>query len=619
MPSAGDNETTQLCALIPPCARRVLCVGGGRWTEHARRRAAERVVWCVEPDPEARGEAAAHLDGLGADFQSLPEEPFDCVLVATNAFPLQHAAAQLAPQGFLYTAGALAAWAANQLEDCGLIQYGLPPGLTGQLAPAPLAATHHGYDPMEHAAALAATGHPDWGFGLLENLPPGYPADPHARADAAAAVQRGFLAQAQARAHDPNLVLALFFRAQKAFFHAIYIDPHHQNAYLFQARFWRLIGRPDMAVRLLENLSASGTNPQRQALLDACRAEAAPEPAAEPAPPPPTFSLPSTPPRVLMLLVPGYDPGADILYDGLCTVLGEHNVQEYPYKPLLHGQDAEKADGYPTTFNHPGNALGLDELCAELARGAFDFIVYADMLQTIPQADLARILSAAPGTPVYVVDGWDDASNNLPLAVRHMGGRAPGAYFKRELIAGVRYEADLPVIPLPLSYPDNRLPARLPHRRRTAVFWAGNRYYGQRRLYLAHLEAMLAASFDQHYRPEDYRAALLDAHMGLSLLGFGFDTVRYWEIPAHGALLLAERPPIHIPYNFVDGESALFFDTVAQLAERLAAFLHHPHQIPRIAARGHAHLRQYHTGSARARQFLGHIDRLTRAAAPSAR
>ncbi len=180
----------------------------------------------------------------------------------------------------------------------------------------------------------------------------------------------------------------------------------------------------------------------------------------------------------------------------------------------------------------------------------------------------------------------------------------------------MRYDAPVPVIPLPLSYPDNRIPAQMPTRRTTALFWAGNRYYGQRRLYLESLESILNTQFTEKYAPADYRAALLDAHMGLSLFGFRFDTVRYWEVPAHGAMLLAERPPTCIPHNFKDGESALFFDTLPELLECLSEFLQHPRQIPVIAAHGHAHLRQYHTGSARARQLLGHIERLRRAGAP---
>ena len=99
--------------------------------------------------------------------------------------------------------------------------------------------------------------------------------------------------------------------------------------------------------------------------------------------------------------------------------------------------------------------------------------------------------------------------------------------------------------------------------------------------------------------------ALGNSRIGLNIFGFGFDTVRYWEIPAHGAMLLAERLPIDIPHNFVDGESAVFFDDLSDIEQKLAYYMEHLDEAAAIAARGHTHFMKYHTASARARQMLG--------------
>ena len=95
--------------------------------------------------------------------------------------------------------------------------------------------------------------------------------------------------------------------------------------------------------------------------------------------------------------------------------------------------------------------------------------------------------------------------------------------------------------------------------------------------------------------------------MGISLPGNGFDTVRYWELPAHGVLLLSERLPLAIPHDFVDGKHAVFFDTVAELRDKADYYLAHPQEAIAIARSGHAYLLEHHTGSARARQCLGQI------------
>ncbi len=522
---------------------------------------------------------------------------------------------------------------------------------------------------------------------------------------------------------DTTYRLALFFRAQAAFYRAIYVHPLNRQAYHLHAAFWHLMGRSDMAVRLLRNLACSAPDEETQRLIEAyssAQTELQGDPESPPSkgdlggcsvskktppPDPPSrgdfgnppnarieaekagreryrrlssrsesgrrgipagkpavlpdnvrerhgkltepsrvqdgdcrsrlgslamterdglsrssdspaspssdaateaYIPPTPPPRVLMLLIPGYDPAMDVLYDGLCTVLDAENVEEYPYKPLLHGQAAEQADDYPTTFHHPGEPRSLEWVCEALKQGYFDYILYGDMLQTIPREALHRILATAGNTPVFVVDGWDDASNNQPLILEHMGRPSVPAYFKREMISGMDYGPN--AIPLPLSYPDGLIPAQTNSPRNTALFWAGNRYYGQRRLYLEHLEALLNTKFDAKYSQDEYRQALAESHMGLSLLGFGFDTIRYWEVPAHGALLVAEKPPIVLPHDFTDGVDAVLFDDLRELAGKLTELMEHPAQIPEMTQAGHAHFRHHHTASARARQLLAHLE-----------
>jgi hypothetical protein len=98
-----------------------------------------------------------------------------------------------------------------------------------------------------------------------------------------------------------------------------------------------------------------------------------------------------------------------------------------------------------------------------------------------------------------------------------------------------------------------------------------------------------------------YIDILARSRIAISVRGSGFDTYRYWEIPAAGALLLAETPGIVIPGNFVDGREAVFAP-VGELALRARELLER--DTDAIAAAGRARLKAAHTSVHRAQVVL---------------
>jgi len=119
---------------------------------------------------------------------------------------------------------------------------------------------------------------------------------------------------------------------------------------------------------------------------------------------------------------------------------------------------------------------------------------------------------------------------------------------------------------------------------------------------------VLGRAFPDGFEQAEYSRRLSSAGIGLSLFGSGFDSVRYWEVPAHGVMLLSERPPIRIPHNFADGVSAVFFDDLPELEGKLAHYLARPDEVRAIAEQGRRHFLKHHTTSARARHFLGRLE-----------
>ncbi|MCC6793483.1 MAG: glycosyltransferase family 1 protein [Candidatus Hydrogenedentes bacterium] len=458
------------------------------------------------------------------------------------------------------------------------------------------------YDPINHARQLGDAGMPVRAIRVLDWMEHYTPLKPRARATVALKKLNYYRAAVE---HVDTQNHSMLFHAQKEFHIAVHEWPKSARACIDQAAIWRGYGNDDYAARLLRSLHHVTLDVAVAEALAQCTPERTPQPPVETSP---EWTGNKRAPRVLVLTHDYSDYGMDTLYDGLCQVLGKDNVVEWPWKPTLHGRDKDAAVNYPCWFEYPGEPQSVDDLVQDLCDGRFDLIVFADFVQMNKQDHILRMLNAAPDVPVVVYDPWDDGSATQDSAREYLGGRPIAAYFKREMLACLDYGPN--AYPLPFGYPDRHVPTALPERRDTDLFWAGKRLFGTRTLYLDRLNEVLGRTLDQKLSQEEYRRAIATARMGLSFFGFGFDTVRYWELAAHGCMILAERPCIRIPFNFVEGESAVFFDDLPELEEKLAYYLAQDDEAERIGRAGREHFLKYHTTSARARQFLGRVEYL---------
>ena len=598
---------------VPLFVRCVLHVGSG--TSAVRERLEQRSgaeVYGIEHVPED-AEAAGHLP------LPFPGGFFDCILLSQEwvlkgsvGSTLRTLVPLLSTHGlFLLVGSGLSASVIHELEraigTAGLALY----GTIGDL----LVVVHPDYNPMTHARQLAQAGRPDSSFEVLSCIPKPYLENPETLASVMAEKVLNVLAMdTQAGPRDR---LARFSTALRLFHHGTAAVPRFSVLYQCQADFWRRLGDCNMAARLLRSIQHVAPTQSAQRQLDSLRDPAgygesgADTPAqSETDCTPPDWSPPSRPPRMLLITYPRPHYGLDVLYDGLCMVLGEPNVVEFPWKPSLHGQPPSEFADYPCIFNRAGKPVRLDELLARLRHGEFDLVLYGDMELDLEQATIHRILEAAGDLPLFVVDCQDDPADNLGGVLEHLGGAHARGYFKREMLACYDYGPS--TYPLPFAYPDGRIPADISGERPQAVCWAGARNSGLRCLYVQRIEQLLGCALNSFYRQEDYVKMLRASRIGLSCFGYGFDTVRYWELPAHGCLLLAERPPIRIPQNFRDGSSAVFFNDLDDLEDKLITYLSRPNEVRAIALAGHEHLKRHHTASARAKHLLGWVEKALR-------
>ncbi|MCC6154464.1 MAG: glycosyltransferase family 1 protein [Candidatus Hydrogenedentes bacterium] len=502
------------------------------------------------------------------------------VLPAANAVSLKDLEARLSTLGYaIYSHDVITASDTSQ-SMCGFIAK----------------VAHCAYEPVRHARKLMLARRPDWAFEVLAQIPESMLQDPLVVAEVAA--NKIICTLAWDSKEGVKNRLARFFYSQVTFYDAVSVAPLAHEPYLCHAEFWKRIGDPSMRARLIRSARRAAVESVRQRIEEPAIVENFQRREFVP----PAWRATEWKPRVLFILYPRPHYGLDVQYYGLCEALGDENVVDFPFKPTLHGEKPEELAHYPCMFNRRGSPHALEEILQQLKRGEFDVVVYGDVEGFVGEQTMKAIREAAGDTPIVLFDAQDDPLDQWEKVDAYIGGGLR-MHFKREMLSCWDYGER--TVPMPFAYADLRVPAFHGTARTTPLFWAGHRQFALRRLYLEQIEAKYGFDLRKSYTQEEYAAALCDSRIGLNVFGFGYDTVRYWEIPAHGAMLLAERLPIDIPHDFVDGESAVFFDDLSQLEEKLAYYMEHMEESAAFAARGHAHFLKHHTASARARQMLG--------------
>lgn len=353
--------------------------------------------------------------------------------------------------------------------------------------------------------------------------------------------------------------------------------------------------------------------------------------------------------RILYLSDPAPDYLADQMYLGLCQVLGWEQVIDYPWKRVYHDPACRLAY-LPQT---PGHHYEEDDITALLREGKVDLLVLSS-----PRAAggpiLDRIAARARLPPCVLIDGEDDARIRHDL-VRRFGCRA---YFKREYRWGAEeglrsgfdrwraFRGDRELIqrtyPLPLSFVPDSVPVSGDNPRDVDISYAARASH-PKRLRAWHLlreardlrcegglyaeptdrqsklmtglpRLLVKLRGDPRVSPSqqgtrltfrEYHRLLRRSKMALSIRGGGFDTLRYWEIPASKALLVSERPDICIPNNFEHGKHALFCrPDLSDLVDIVRAYLWDGPAREALAAEGYRHLMRFHTCDRRAEYFL---------------
>ena len=459
------------------------------------------------------------------------------------------------------------------------------------------------YNPVMHARELLGANRPEAAYHVLDQIPAPYLTNPASR-ESVGLVKLEVLAAwlRLVQGHDQSNLLV---RALSVFYERSDENPRNPAPYLAMAECWEWAGDLEMAGRLLRSIAHVA--PSDAVIHQRDRLEALPRSTSFPFETVPAWDGTRSF-RVLYLLHPRPHYGLDVLFDGLCACLGDENVVDYPWKATLHGGDIPEHGHYPCRFNRRGAGATLEEVCFALREKAFDFILFGDVEGSLPSGDLQAILNARGDCPVFLMDGLDEMGNFRNRVQQRLGLPEFAGYFKREMHRCVSYGPN--TWPMPFAYSEELALHEPVGHRPHEFFWAGHRRFGQRRLYLETLEERYGWNLSTHYDQAAYQARIRDSRIGLNCFGMGFDTVRYWELPAQGCMLLSDRLPIHIPHNFQDGVHAAFFGDLEELLEKVDYYINRPEEAQDIAEAGRNHFKRYHTNRARAGQLLGRVERV---------
>lgn len=328
--------------------------------------------------------------------------------------------------------------------------------------------------------------------------------------------------------------------------------------------------------------------------------------------------------KILYLNHPEADYSGYALYHGLCQVLGADNVVDFPSKRSYHGEIHHYPNQYPsgrvggemTTGTREGGVTGPFEwstprLTREHSEADVRGLLRAHQVDLVfceaPRAltlHWLRQLRVDLPPRLILSDGEDYEDIRQDL----IGEFRFGLYLKRDLVprfAGQVFQG-CAVKPFPFS---TCLLERPPERERDIdVLCAMGDTHSIRKKILAAVERLGR----EGYRVDtartswhDYIDRLCRSKISVAPRGHGQDTLRRWDIPAAGALMLQERLTLIESNPLRDGEHMIAYAPDASDVEaKLRHWLSDDEGRRRIARTGQDHVWGLHTPAARAREAL---------------
>ncbi|WP_455223494.1 glycosyltransferase family protein [Kaarinaea lacus] len=318
--------------------------------------------------------------------------------------------------------------------------------------------------------------------------------------------------------------------------------------------------------------------------------------------------------RILFINSHSADYVQDLTYSGLVKIFGLKNVIDYRWNQKYHVPYKK----YPKNLGYVAGSFLPSLTHRSLKR--FDIVFVGSAKIDCFETYLAFMDRIPMDVPVVFIDGGDwpeigrdlTAYNRPDLYNDAIAKRPFDLVFKREMLIDQDYGEN--VFPLPMSFNIARA-KNIPKEKKYQVsFWAVESHPTR-----VHALDLLTDKFDckvngternQKFskykrKGEFYLQELARCKIVLNFRGGGWDTMRYWEVPAVGSFMISQRPQFVIPHNFEHEKHVVFCqDDLSDLIDLCEYYLKNDTAREQIASNGKNHLLQYHTDVKRAEYVI---------------
>jgi hypothetical protein len=324
---------------------------------------------------------------------------------------------------------------------------------------------------------------------------------------------------------------------------------------------------------------------------------------------------------ILFINSPEPDYLQDLCYSGLAEILGSENIIDIPWNPHYHIATRK----YPRNLGFsPGSFF--PSLMRRFSKSHFNAVIVGSAKPKCLKAYGDLIASIPDSVPVVFLDGgdWPEVGGDLKrlkswsLYAEVTAQRPFDVIFKREILSDREYPVN--VHPLPFGFNFHRLPQRIDmiEKKYQVSFWAVE----SNQIRTKALD-ILQDNFDcrgngtihnqvfskYHRKGKRYLEELAACRIVINMPGVGWDTMRYWEAPAVGSLLVSMRPKILIPEDFTDRQEIVYCkDDLSDLLELCRYYLENEPERLKIAKAGQNKVKKFHSNLSRAGSILNIIE-----------
>lgn len=311
----------------------------------------------------------------------------------------------------------------------------------------------------------------------------------------------------------------------------------------------------------------------------------------------------------------------DFIYSGLVKSVGIENIIESPWNIHFHWNYRQ----YPKNIGEQKGTL-IKSLSNQFYKARYDMVIVASCHPDTIRHYLTLLPEIADDVVTVFLDGGDRPE--IGGDFDRLGGRAEyeeaikkrpfDLIFKREYLLDREYPSN--VYPLPMCFDFNNLPYLDRKFKYDVAFWAVESHPIR-----TDALSLLETKFDcadngtvknqvmKKYKRKGmfYLQELARCKIGLNFRGAGWDTLRYWEIPALGGFMISQRPQILIEDNFIDGKEMVFCkDDLSDLIDLCEYYLEHEDERKIIAKNARKKAESCHSDKNRAEYLIQIIQNL---------